>query len=354
MKILSQFLQIQALSRTLGIFLLGNMMLLGTQLTVTLRDISDGKLELNYLWGVISLALISQSGFLFGACYFLSLLFLLANLYNQNEIYAMCNIGVSDKRLFAWLFIPTGFVAASVGILVFSLTPLSVAQIDNIYSSQLLHKIDNIQDGSTEFIDNIAFRVRGEHLEIWRINKEATEFKTGILGGETKISSQDGLVQIPFSKGKIINWRDNDSVLQTDFSEAIFNIQLGFTLSSPVQAKPTMQLYQGSPDDRAELYQRIAMFLSPFTALPLALLCSRRRVRSAKFINIFSGILLYFFYLILIISSIGIIRNGGDALFFWLIQGAFNAIIIALLFSPNLLWRFNFINKRTKHASQKI
>ncbi len=354
MRILSQFLQIQALSRTLGVFLLGNMMLLGTQLTVTLRDISDGRLELNYLWGVISLALISQSGFLFGACYFLSLLFLLANLYNQNEIYAMCNIGVSDKRLFAWLSIPTGVVAAAVGVLVFSLTPLSVAQIDNIYSSQLLHKIDNLKDGSTEFIDNAAFRVRGKHLEIWRINKEVTEFKRGILDGEAKISSQDGRVYIPFLKGKIINWKDDNSVLQTDFSEAIFNVRLGFALSSPVQAKPTMQLYQGSPDDRAELYQRIAMFLSSLTALPLAMVCSRRKMRSAKFISVFSGILLYFFYLILVISSIGIIRNGGDALFFWLIQGIFNTIIIALLLSPNLLWRFNFTNKSAKHAPQKI
>ncbi len=354
MRILSQFLQIQALSRTLGIFLLGNMMLLGTQLTITLRDISDGSLELNYLWGIMSLALISQSGFLFGACYFLSLLFLLANLYNQNEIYAMCNIGVSDKRLFAWLAIPSGVVAAAVGTLVFYLTPLSVAQIDNIYSTQLLHKINNLKDNSAEFIDNMAFRVRGEQLEIWRINDEGTEFKTGTLGGETKISAQDGLVQIPFFSGKIINWRDDNSVLQSDFSAAIFNVRLGFVFSSPVQAKPTMQLAQGNPDDRAELYQRIAMFLSPLTALPLALLCSRRRVRSTKFTNIFSGILLYFIYLTLVISSISIIRNGGDSLFFWLIQGAFNAIIIALLFSPNLLWRFKFTNNRAKHVSQKI
>lgn len=347
MSILCQFLQINVITRTLSIFLLVNLILLGTQLTLTLEDISKGVLELNYLWGVIPLALISQSGFLLGVCYFFSLLSILASLYSNNEIYAIRNLGINEARLFIWLIAPSLLVAVAIGITVFYLKPISISQIENIYSTQLLRQINELKLGQESFFGNTAFKVQEGKLDIWRVEHSKTYYNRAFIDEENNVTIKESWVQIPLKDGRVISWQDDGSILTNDFSSAIYNIKSGFNLVNKAPAKPTKNLISGDFIDKAELYQRIGIFLSPFTGLFLALLFSRCKPRSVHNANIFGGVVLYFFYFGLIILGLSIIKNSGSSFAFWLIQGLFNFTILFLLVLPKLLWHFRLGKTQT-------
>ncbi len=347
MKILPQFLHKQVLIRTLGIFLLGNMMLFTNQLLLTFGEILDGDLSLIFLWNISMLFLIFKSGFLLSSCYLLALLFFMAKLYEKNEIYIMKNIGIGEGKLFFWLSLPSAFISLIVGVLVFYFAPISTAEIDKIYSNGLSHKFQNLGEGDFDFSDSYSFRITDNNLEIWSIHPEQTLYNTGKLDEDNPPHWEAGSFKIPLNAGRSLSWSDDGSVVETNFATADINLysdSRARRLISSVQSAPSLDLLQeelsrSNRDTkegirrRVEFYERLVVFISSLFMLPLALAVSRRKARSGASRNVFLGLLMYFGYLVLIFSSVGIIRNGGSAWAFWISNLAFITAIIASLMS---------------------
>lgn len=357
MKILPQLLQRQVLVRTLGIFFLGNLMLLTNQLFLTFNEILSGDLPLRFLWNTSMLFLIFKSGFLLTSCYLLALLFFMANLYDKNEIYIMKNMGIGEGSLFAWLSLPSLFVAAMVGALVFYLSPISIAAIDRIYANGLVHQFQDIQEGNFDFSDSNSFRVRDDNLEVWSIYADRTTYAVGKLDEDKRPHWDAGRFNIPINQGRLLNWAEDGSVVDTKFTSAEIGLNYVKQLTSSVQSSSSWELIhdelsatnRNTKDGirrRVEIYERTAIFISSLLVLPLVLVSSRRQVRSKAAKNVFLGLLVYFGYLILIFSSIGSIRGGGTALYFWLINAGSVITLLSMLLSP-------YINQ-IMHRSQQL
>lgn len=325
-------------------------MLMTNQLTLTLQDIVNGQVSLNLLWNIVSLFLIYQSGFLLNTCYLLALLFFLASIYSNNEIYVMKNLGIGDGKLFAWLSVPAIFIATIIASLVFYLAPISRAQIQEIYGNQFIYKFENLQEGKTEFIDGNSFSVKDNKLEILSVEHDASYYTIGGLDPINKPYWSNGFVKVPLFGGKSLIWSDQGDVTITYFDVSEVNIRLDQKTANSYKSLPTAELLQRelrgydrtNREDiklRVELYERMAIFITSLFILPLALVASRRQARSTPAMNIFRGLLTYFVYLILIVVTVDIIRSGGSVAPFWLLHLVFNGTIIAMLVVPELWQR---------------
>lgn len=348
MKILPQTLQRQLLIRTLGIFLLGNLMLLTNQLFLTFGEILYGDLPLRFLWNISLLFLIFKSGFLLSSCYLLALLFFIAGLYDKNEIYIMKNMGIGEGRLFAWLSLPSGFMSLIVGALVFYFSPISIAEIDRISSNGLVHQFQDIQEGSFDFSAGNSFRVKNDNLEIWSIYPEGTLYSIGELDKQNKPYWDSGQFKIPLNDGRTLDWLEDGAVVDTKFASAELGLHYANQMISSVQSSSSLELLKEELNAgnrvtkqgikrRVEIYERMAVFISSLLMLPLALVASRRQVRSRSARNVFSGLLAYFAYLILIFSCIGVIRGGGSAGYFWAVNLGSLSCLLSILLIPSLL-----------------
>ncbi|MBE8182092.1 MAG: LptF/LptG family permease [Candidatus Portiera sp.] len=366
MKILPQNLQRQLLLRTLGIFLLGNLILLTNQLFLTFSEILYEDLPLRFLWSISLLFLIFKSGFLLNSCYLLALLFFMAGLYEKNEIYIMKNMGIGEGKLFAWLALPSVFMSLLVGALVFYFSPISIAEINRIYSNGLTHQFQDIQEGSFDFSDSNSFRVQNDNLEIWSIYPDRTSYSIGKLDQDNQPYWDSGEFKIPLNDGRSLNWVDDGSVVDTKFAKAELSLYYANKFTSTVQSSSTWSLLKeelsranigsskGSSKGaskranietregivrRVEIYERMAIFISSLLMLPLALVASRRQVRARSAKNVFAGLLAYFGYLILMFAAIGTIRSGGSPVYFWGVNIGSFVILLSMLIMPNLTHR---------------
>ena len=347
MNILMQFLHIRVMSRTLAIFALGCLILLTIQLYTALHDIVNGKLSLDLLWQIVSLFIIHQSGFLLNICYLLALLFLLAGLYSNNEIYIIKNLGIGDGKLFAWLLIPSGVVCLSVGVAVFYLAPVSMGQIDRIYSTNAIYSIESLGDGARESSEDTSLRLIDNLLEIWHIKDGRSFYSYGKFDGNNRPAWEDGSVKVPLTDGKVLSWEEENSFSETSFSSLEFYLNIDTPRSYEFKSVPTLQLIEselegfnlGNSEElrlRVELYERLAIFIASLFILPWALVATRQQTRKSTGMNVFRGMLGFIFYMILQVIGIDIIRNGGSASYFWSITILLYSIIFILIAAPGL------------------
>lgn len=325
MRILFHLIQFQLITRVVAIYVLATIMIASSHLTLLLQETLKGELLADAMLAGLLFAIVEQSGLLLAISYFLGLFFFLNQLYERHEMDIVFNLGVGERRLFLWLTPPMLLFSLIVGLLVFYMAPFSAAQLDNIYGSQIVRKIEQLGPGETEFVAGMALRTDGAYVRLVRIEDTAIELVEGRLDYRPRLEPSQVLLQL--SNGRVFHWEE-PALAETQFAEAEFYIPY----QSPV---PSSTLLSG---DRRELYQRLAIFLSIPVSLPLALVCSRRRVRAPAYINSFLSIIVYFFYLFAIIASIGLVPSGNIAIF-WLIQGSFFTLLVVLL------WGFNVPRK---------
>ncbi len=318
MKILFHLIQFQLVSRVVAIYLLAIIMIASSHLTGLLQETLQGKLLADAMLVSFLFAIVEQSGLLLAISYFLGLFFFLNQLYERNEMDIVFNFGVGEGRLFLWLIPPTLLFSLITGLLVFYIAPFSETQLDNIYGSQIVHKIERLGPEETEFLGDMALRTHGSHFQLLRVEDDAIEVVEGLLDDKPQI--EDSQVVLELKDGRLFQWQGQD-LGETEFSAAQFYVPYQLQLSS---FSPFSSLAE------SEFYKRLAVLLSIPVSLPLALVCSRRRIRGSAFIGSFLSIIVYFCYLFAVIASIGLVRNDS-AVVFWLIQGLFFVLLMVLL-----------------------
>lgn len=318
MKILFHLIQFQLISRVVAIFLLAVIMIASGHLTGLLQETLQGKLLADAMLVSFLFAMVEQSGLLLAISYFLGLFFFLNQLYERNEMDIVFNFGVGERRLFLWLIPPTLLFSFITGLLVFYIAPFSETQLDNIYGSQITRKIEQLGPKETEFLADMALRTDGPYFQLLRVEGDTIEVVEGLLDGKPQIENSRVLLEL--KDGRLFHWEGQD-LGETEFSAAQFYIPYQLQLSS---------LPSFTPLGDSEFYKRLAILLSIPVSLPLALVCSRRRIRSSAFVNSFLSIIVYFCYLFAVIASIGLMRNDSAAVF-WLIQGFFFFLLMVLL-----------------------
>ena len=279
--------------RVLAIYLLSVVIVASTHFTVVLQQVLQGQLIADTMLTSLLLAIIEQSGLLLAISYFLGQFFALRQLYARNEMDVVFNFGVSEGRLFFWLIPPTLLFSLIVGLLVFYITPFSAAQLNSLYGTQVLHKIERISDKGTEFSRDLTLRAHAPYFQLLKVEDALIEVVEGKLNKKPQVENSQVVLQL--QDGYLLQWRRED-FSQIRFRSGQFFIPYSLEISSSSAAMTTSALLERG--DKGELYQRIAIFLSVPLSLPLALVCSRRRVRASGFMRAFLGIIVYFFYLV--------------------------------------------------------
>lgn len=305
-------------------------MVAGTHFTAILQEVLDGSLLINAMFISLLLIIIEQSGLLLAISYFLSLLSTLSQLHTRNEMHIIFSLGVSESRLFFWLVLPTVLLSFVVGALVFYITPLSAFQLNHLYGTQVVHRMQRIDVNESEFSNNVAVRVNDRVFQLLRVEDDLVETIEGRIAKVPELS--DSQVILSLERGFLLKWTMDESI-RTRFMEGKFHIPYRLRLVASVSAASTLSLWSGGRREHGELYQRIAIFLSIPFSLPLALVATRRRVRAGMILRTFFGIFVYFLYLIGVIASIGLVRSSDNIIPFWLIQASFFGVFIVSLFS---------------------
>ena len=349
MNVITRLLHFQVLARTLAIFLLGNLILISWQIALTLEDIAAGKLDLDFLWQVTLLLLITDGGFILNICYLLTLLFLLAGLYTHNEIYIMKNLGIGDMGTLRILLVPSLFIVVLVGALEFYLAPKSATQIETIYSNKLASKFQDLDESSFDFGGSTSYRMQDGMLEIWKVGEHSVAHTRASFTPKLPVEGEP--LHLPLRDGQVFVWADSGAFRQSEFEQAEIGLEQELKFNKDAETLDSMELLreefgaeagpQATPDPerREELYKRISIVFSSFLVLPLALVASRRGKRASSTACVIGGLSVYFVYLVLMVVAIGILGNGGSSWFLWTAHLGGLAVAFFALLLPDLRGR---------------
>ena len=311
-----------------------------------LDDAAKGKLAVDVLFTVITYRMPGLLELIVPLGFYLAILLAYGRMYMDSEMVVLSACGMSQWQLVKITLFPALFVAGTVALFSFWLSPLGAQLSEKVLAEQRNRsEFESLQEGRFQAIGQgrimtyiEAVAKDNKRLENVFVAQQDGNMASIVVAnnGKQSYESEYGQRYLVLHDGyryegqpgtnefKVTRFQEWGRYLPPSNSVA--------ELESKSDAKSTLQLLREDElESRAALQWRISMPLMVFIATLLAVPLSKTNPRQGRYLKMLPAILIYIFYLTFLINARGAVAKGDlpEWLGVWVVHIPF--LLVALL-----------------------
>ena len=321
-----------------------------------LAEAASGQLAADVLFSIMAYRIPGFLELIIPLGFFIGILLSYGRLYVESEMVVLSACGVSTTKMAFFTLLPSFLVAALVGFLSLYLTPIGIANVQDIFKDPSTRQGVNVltagrfRDSDRGQKVTYAEKLSEDNHTMYNVflsQRDRDEGQSKLIltiaeKGEIKVDGSGDNQYLELTHGYQYQGNPGEldfKVIQFErFGELIID-ELDNDLSrEEADAKTTYSLLNSSDTkDIAALQWRLSLpLLVPIVAL-IALALSKTDHRRGRFIKLLPAFLLYMAYLVLLSAARSAIENQSldPMLGLWSVHIFFAILAVVLLFGPD-------------------